>query len=80
MAAVMSIGIQEALDAIGQLWLDIELHQSWNWDETLEMLEVGALGGAMGLVLMPVDHMLGDLLGDLIVTGTRQGPWRGVRH
>ncbi len=69
-ASVMSVGIQEALDAVGQLWLDSELHQGWNWDETLEMLEVGLLGAGMGLVLAPVDHMLGDLLGDLIVSGT----------
>src|SRR5260370_42178314 len=34
------------------------------------MAEVGALGGAMGLVLMPLDHMLGGLLGHALVAGT----------
>jgi len=69
---VMSIAIQEALDMIGQLVIDKVLHQSWDWEETLQMLEVGALGGAMGLVLMPVDHMLGDWLGHLLVTGANK--------
>ena len=69
MAAVTSVAIQEALDVIGQLVLNAELHQDWSWQETAMQAEVGLLGGAMGLVLMPVDHMLGDLLGDALVKG-----------
>ncbi len=66
---VMSVAIQEALDVIDQLVLDAELHQSWNWDESLEMLEVGALGGALGIVLLPLDRVLGAWLGHMLVSG-----------
>jgi hypothetical protein len=70
MAAVTSVAIQEALDVIGQLVVNTELHQDWNWEETVMQAEVGLLGGAMGLVLMPVDHMLGEFLGNALVKGT----------
>ncbi len=69
MAAVTSVAIQEALDVIGQLVVNAELHQDWNWAETAMQAEVGLLGGAMGLVLMPVDHMLGEFLGNALVKG-----------
>ena len=69
MAAVMSVAIQEALDVIGQIVVNAELHQDWNWQETAMQAEVGLLGGAMGLVLMPVDHMLGEFLGNALVKG-----------
>src|SRR5229473_2543349 len=51
MTEVMSIGIQEALDAVGQLVMMAELHQDWNWGETLDMLKVGALGSAFDVAL-----------------------------
>src|SRR5712691_9374758 len=69
---VMSVAIQEALDIIGQLWVDAALHQSWDWGETLMMAEVGAPGGAMGLVLMPLDRVLGNLLGHTVVAGAEK--------
>jgi hypothetical protein len=74
---VMSIAIQEALDAIAQLAVSMELHQSWNWEETLEMLEVGALGGAMGLVLMPAGHVLEGWLGHVMLTGVDKALGKG---
>ncbi len=70
MTAVMSVAIQEALDVVGQLVVNAELHQDWNWAETAQMAEVGALGGAMGLMLMPLDRVLGDFVGHALVTGT----------
>ena len=69
MAAVMSVAIQEALDVIGQIVVNAELHQDWNWAETAMQAEVGLLGGAMGLVLMPIDHMLGEFLGNALIKG-----------
>ena len=69
MGAFLSVAIQEALDVIGQIVVDAELHQDWDWQETAVQAEVGLLGGAMGLVLMPVDHLLGEFLGNALVKG-----------
>src|SRR5260370_26686381 len=46
MVELMSIAIQEALDVIGQLWLNAELHQDWNWAETAMMAGVRARAAA----------------------------------
>src|SRR5260370_11167543 len=41
MTMVRSIAIQEALDVVGQLVANAELHQDWNWAETAMMAEIG---------------------------------------
>ncbi len=82
-AALISIGIQVLLDSIAQAVLIGEgIQQNWNWAETGMSAAVGALGGAMGLALHPVEewathglagilegllgHDGGDLAGDLV--------------
>ncbi len=66
-ATLIGIAIQVLLDSIAQAVLIGEgIQQSWNWAETGLQVAVGALGGAMGLALHPLEawasHELADVL------------------
>ncbi len=62
-ATLIGIAIQVLLDSIAQGVLIGEgIQQKWNWKETGLQIAVGALGGAMGLALHPVEHWATDEL------------------
>ncbi len=70
-AVLIGIGIQVLLDSIAQAVLIGEgIQQSWNWEETGLQVAVGALGGAMGLALHPLEgwasHELAGVLENLL--------------
>ncbi len=66
-AELVSIATQVALDAIVQrVLIDEGIQQSWNWADTVQQLEVGALGGIMGVVLEPLAHELEHLIAPVL--------------
>ena len=65
-ATLIGIVIQVLLDSIAQAVLIGEgIQKNWNWKETGLQVAVGALGGAMGLVLHPVSEFVSHELADV---------------
>src|ERR1700689_4848562 len=60
---------QVARAGIGEAFEAIALDEPFDPSVLVQAVEVGALGGALGLVLMPLEHVLGDVLGSVLVDG-----------
>src|SRR5712691_6359528 len=64
---VIGIAIQETMDTVAQIVMRAKgIEQTWNWRETLDQIGIGALGGAMGVVLMPLEEKLTGVLANLL--------------
>jgi len=73
-AIPIGIAIQVGQDTLAQIIALAEhVERTWNWDETLEQIGIGALGGLMGGILKPVEKMLVGSLSKAIMHALESG-------